>query len=222
MNNTAIWIVVGLAALIVIVGIQTADATPIPVKPQEPYNPYGLTPSQLSRFEQDRIEQAEKYASKNPWKGAATRLRRGQLIPAGNAIISPNGLFALVYQKDNNLVIYIPSKDGSNNGLYVYHDFQTYGYDGNKLIFQLDGNVVIYDSKNKPIWATHSEGSDAQTLEMQDDGNLVLYNSKHDAIWASNTAVAPYDWHLPPNTFRDEAFAAMAAGAAVGAAVVGL
>jgi hypothetical protein len=53
---------------------------------------------------------------------------------------------------------------------------------------QTDGNLVIYDDKPLPLWATHtSQAADFSYLRVQDDGNLVLYQPNGQPVWASNT-----------------------------------
>lgn len=86
-----------------------------------------------------------------------------------------------------------------------------------KLVFQTDGNVVLYGDSN-PLWATNTVGSKATKffnqgtdgnvvlyagnrpvwnsgasggpvdLVVQDDGNLVIYTGQGVARWASDTA----------------------------------
>jgi hypothetical protein len=69
-----------------------------------------------------------------------------------------------------------------------------------QLIFQTDGNLVLYvvdDSTlpvditqaqyTKPLWATGTNGKGAVRCNMQTDGNLVLYAANGTPVWASNT-----------------------------------
>jgi len=58
------------------------------------------------------------------------------------------------------------------------------------LILQPDGNLVIYDPHNRPIWSTEtSNHSGVSAAVMQPDGNLVLYESNDThPYWASNTS----------------------------------
>ncbi|MBX7225290.1 MAG: hypothetical protein K1X55_04620 [Chitinophagales bacterium] len=62
------------------------------------------------------------------------------------------------------------------------------------LTMQTDGNLVLYNNKNHPIWASNTNGTDARYAIMQGDGNLVLYNENGRPIWATGT-----DGH--PNSF---------------------
>ncbi|MDB9504960.1 S8 family serine peptidase [Spirulina major CS-329] len=57
---------------------------------------------------------------------------------------------------------------------------------GYKLAFQGDGNLVMYNADDEPIWATGTAGSGANKLSIQGDGNVVLY--KDDSpLWATDT-----------------------------------
>ncbi|MDT8716167.1 C40 family peptidase [Clostridium sp. 19966] len=59
-----------------------------------------------------------------------------------------------------------------------------------RLIIQDDGNLVIYDNNNKPIWAAYSFGSSDFTdnrLSLQSDGNLVVYGDKWNSLWYTKT-----------------------------------
>lgn len=53
--------------------------------------------------------------------------------------------------------------------------------------FQRDGNLVLYNPQNKPIWDSQTYGKNASFLAMQSDGNLVIYDKNSQPIWASNT-----------------------------------
>lgn len=57
----------------------------------------------------------------------------------------------------------------------------------NSLIFQNDGNVVLYNRHtNKALWATKTQGSNATRFVFQGDGNLVLYGLS-GPLWNSAT-----------------------------------
>jgi hypothetical protein len=69
-----------------------------------------------------------------------------------------------------------------------------------KLIFQTDGNLVLYaiddatlpaditqGSYSKVIWATGTNGTGATACVMQTDGNLVLYTAEDRPVWAAGT-----------------------------------
>src|SRR5215813_7959180 len=57
-----------------------------------------------------------------------------------------------------------------------------------KLRMQKDGNLVLYDSKNTPLWASKTDGKDVEFCIMQDDGNLVLsLEESGKPAWDSKT-----------------------------------
>jgi len=56
-----------------------------------------------------------------------------------------------------------------------------------KFIFQKDGNLVVYNPKDKAVWSSNTHKNGAEFLAMQSDGNLVIYNKHSQPIWASNT-----------------------------------
>ncbi len=61
---------------------------------------------------------------------------------------------------------------------------------GYALIFQNDGNLVIYNPSRKPIWATGTEKTGANRFAVQSDGNVVLYVDS-TPLWATNTSGKP-------------------------------
>jgi hypothetical protein len=58
------------------------------------------------------------------------------------------------------------------------------------LVFQNDGNLVLYSPNSNPVWATGTEGRAAR-MSVQANGNVVLYDFSDRAIWATNTTGNP-------------------------------
>ena len=54
-------------------------------------------------------------------------------------------------------------------------------------VMQGDGNLVIYDFNKKSYWNSSTWGRGESRLTVQDDGNLVIYSSKGSPTWWSNT-----------------------------------
>ena len=54
---------------------------------------------------------------------------------------------------------------------------------------QADGNLVLYDSENAPVWSTdtHGKGSGNSYVVLQNDGNLVVYDDSNEAQWSSGS-----------------------------------
>jgi hypothetical protein len=66
----------------------------------------------------------------------------------------------------------------SSNGLHTF-------------TLQTDGNVVLYNHQNQPLWSTNTYGITPRDFFMQPDGNLVLYDTSGTPKWASNTGNNP-------------------------------
>lgn len=55
------------------------------------------------------------------------------------------------------------------------------------LVFQQDGNLVLYKNGNNPIWATMTNERPSKKLSWQRDGNFVIYDVNNNPIWATNS-----------------------------------
>ncbi len=96
----------------------------------------------------------------------------------------------LIYQDfDSHFVLYC-------NGNAIWADNGPYGqvtdYQPRDVIFQSDGNLVMYDysvysQSVYPNWATGTNGEGAQYMQLQGDGNVVIYTGSNSALWATNT-----------------------------------
>jgi len=53
------------------------------------------------------------------------------------------------------------------------------------LVFQRDGNLVLYRQNHNPVWASGTNGRGKRAI-FQEDGNVVVYDD-YSAVWASNT-----------------------------------
>lgn len=113
----------------------------------------------------------------------------------GNELRSVNGTFQLAFQEaDGNLVLYIDdSLANPNSGLInraVWSAF-TQNKAASLAIMQDDGNFVVYDSFQNPLFDTHTNGHPGAFIILQDDGNLVVYDGDGvTPLWQSVTSVA--------------------------------
>lgn len=106
----------------------------------------------------------------------------GVLRP-GSALVSSSATFAMLVQTDNNVVIYnlttgLPTWATSTNKASGPVTFTQQG----------DGNAVVYDVNNKPVWASMGGtpgGAGTYTLTMNDDGTLKTYDVNSHAIWST-------------------------------------
>ncbi|WP_349637010.1 mannose-binding protein [Streptomyces sp. 378] len=55
-----------------------------------------------------------------------------------------------------------------------------------RMVMQTDGNLVVYNEKDKPIWASMTFGQNHRAI-FQGDGNLVIHNAADRPIWASRS-----------------------------------
>ena len=106
----------------------------------------------------------------------STALPSRAALTAGQALVSPDGRYTLVFQSDGNLVEY------ASGGRPVWASGTAAR--GGRLIAQPDGNLVIYNASGGPVWATGTGSTVRVRLVLQDDGNLVLYRSG-SAMWSS-------------------------------------
>jgi hypothetical protein len=61
-----------------------------------------------------------------------------------------------------------------------------------RLVYQGDGNLVIYNKSNRPLWASNTQGKPAWRTYMQNDGNFVVYKRRGAPVWASGRYGSQY------------------------------
>lgn len=95
--------------------------------------------------------------------------------------------FLVVTDNRFNSKLYPGTEINNNNGTI---DVRVAINNDYKLIFQKDGNLVLYDgaieSKNAK-WNTGTWNKGGTKLRMQHDGNLVIYTNNNTSLWASGT-----------------------------------
>ncbi|MEZ5426257.1 MAG: choice-of-anchor Q domain-containing protein [Pyrinomonadaceae bacterium] len=62
---------------------------------------------------------------------------------------------------------------------------------GYQLVYQFDGNLVMYRGDGAVRWASNTAGTSPGRAEMQSDGNFVIYNSVGTPLFATGTAGNP-------------------------------
>ena len=65
-----------------------------------------------------------------------------------------------------------------------------------RLTLQLDGNLVLYNSKGNALWNTGTYGSNPSVLILQSNGDLVLYGFNGKVLWSSNSYSTVSTTHL--------------------------
>ena len=64
----------------------------------------------------------------------------------------------------------------------IYSDNKNY-----YALLQQDGNFVVYDNNDKPLWASNTTGKNSQTVIMQSDGNFCIYPITSNSVWCTMT-----------------------------------
>ena len=108
-------------------------------------------------------------------------------LPLGCSIASENKKAVLVMQRDGNLVVYsVPSPleplrrpiwSSKTNGIQIKEG----------LLFQSDGNLVLYNLEGKPVWASNTNGSEVDKFTLENDGNFVGYGQHGTVFWQSDS-----------------------------------
>jgi hypothetical protein len=118
-----------------------------------------------------------------------------QWLNAGDAWVF--GHSRLVMQFDGNLVIYRLNDNGSlGNATWASG---TAGRGATQMLFQPDGNLVLYTAGGAAVWASQTNARCVYgltpTIGLQADSNFVIYCTYHatngdivaNSIWATNT-----------------------------------
>jgi hypothetical protein len=58
-----------------------------------------------------------------------------------------------------------------------------------RLIMQNDGNLVIYDQNNHPLWSSNTGGRGYEAV-FQSDGNFVVYDRGWHSVWQPQPSTA--------------------------------
>ena len=53
------------------------------------------------------------------------------------------------------------------------------------MVFQKNGNLLLYDNAGEAVWETYSSGYHAETFDLNDNGNLVFYDKDGKSVWDS-------------------------------------
>ncbi len=155
-----IWAVIGVVLLVVIAGGgfvlfgRKSTPTAAPTKPAA-----AVVPTQAATVTQE--------PTRTPIPSDV--LIAVGVLPAGSQLLSHQKLYRFEVHTDGELALY------DNYTSKQLWSSRTKG-DAAKLVMQNDGNLVLYDKNNKPIWDSGSVDKIGDYfLALQDDGNLVIY-----------------------------------------------
>jgi hypothetical protein len=98
------------------------------------------------------------------------------MLVAGASVTSCDGRYRFIVQgSDGNLVEY-----QSSTPLWASN---SEGHEGDYLVMQDDGNLVLYSATRSPLWASGTYGHPGAHFAVQDDGNIVVYDGS-TPLWA--------------------------------------
>lgn len=121
--------------------------------------------------------------ARSPYAYAKPSLAKGQTLRKGQYLISQDTQSVFAFLGDGNLMLFQNSR--------AVWDSQTSGRPATRLVFQNDGNLVLYDDSDHIWWQSGTSGSSANQLLLETTGNLVMYNSGFTAFWESHTHHIP-------------------------------
>lgn len=140
-------------------------------------------------------------------RSAARSRRRGRILFAATTVVALAILAAGVFLALNPTASEPDLGSELESGEPLGADRELTSPSGEfRLIMQTDGNVVLYDGDDNPLWSSGTQGNPESYLVMQGDGNLVVYTDGQP-IWASGTA-APAGATL---TVHDDGFITISA-----------
>jgi hypothetical protein len=110
-----------------------------------------------------------------PWRSlvlhAPYLLRSGKTVRTNRIALTMRSSGDLVLRDKSGKVVWSTGTHGS--GLYTE--------------FQEDGNLVVYASQRRAVWAAGPVGHEGSTLVLQGDANLVIIDRNGSPLWGAGT-----------------------------------
>lgn len=116
---------------------------------------------------------------------AETIVPPGSILVGGQTVNSGNGRYSLVMQTDGNLVLYRVADQAPRFNTVTANN------PGSWTAMQYDGQFVVYNPSNYPLWFAGTAGNPNAFLAVQDDGNLVVYSSAGAPLWNIGQDINP-------------------------------
>jgi S1-C subfamily serine protease len=107
------------------------------------------------------------------------RLPSGEQLNLGDAVVAVNKQYELDFQGDGNLVLFHMPDHG------VRWASNSNGKRGVRVLCQNDGNIVMYDDKDQPVWASGTVTQSKSSLAVENDGVIRVHDSKGRVTWRS-------------------------------------
>lgn len=116
-------------------------------------------------------------------------IKPGSSLKSCQGLQSPDKNTILVMQSYGNLVIY---DKVSGKALWSTNT----GYKNGKLPFrfqyQTDGNLVLYDAVDKPIWSSNTHDKASTRFAVENDANAVIYNDVNTLNYTGQIPIWSY------------------------------
>lgn len=75
--------------------------------------------------------------------------------------------------------------------LTLYAHERRFNQDLSRLVMQMDGDLVLYDSNNKTLFLTKTKGK-GEYFIVQDDANLIVYDKENNVQWERGRVLCKY------------------------------
>jgi len=108
-------------------------------------------------------------------------LAAGETLSRNATVRSADGRYELMLQADSNLVM----RDLWSGDAVIWSS-GTAGTSADRLVFQSDGNLVLY-AGTTTVWQTSTSGKGAVQFLIRRDGSLALYAAESMPVWASTS-----------------------------------
>jgi hypothetical protein len=123
---------------------------------------------------------------------APSRILENEYITLQQTIYSPDNNVSLALQADGDLVLRCGTTAKWSSG--------TAGTQGQFLVLQGDGHLVLYGPNYAPIWWNGAYGFTGAFLQVQNDGNLVVYTGS-TVRWTTGTSCGGGGTEVVPVSF---------------------
>jgi hypothetical protein len=149
--------------------------------PQFPGMPQFINPAQQQNVSPSPAVPAIKSALIDAPTTELSTLFSGQFMKAAGRDIY------LVMQNDGNLVLYRSIDFSPHQAAWSTNTYNK-GVGPYRCVIQTDGNFVIYDSRNAPLWASNTDGKGPHCVVLlQNSGDLTLLSPSGHCLWSSNS-----------------------------------
>jgi len=148
------------------------------------YNYSGLTKYSNASFDNWIYNLRKRKCPGVPGKLDSNTLESGSSLRKNEFLLSDNKKYKLILQRNGNVV---GLEEESQN---VFWDTDTAGKGGYILAMQNDCNLVLYGSRGRIPWATHTASKKRGCkLVIEDDRNIILYDNNLNIMWSSKTKI---------------------------------